>query len=387
MRVRDKVATNVVIDFVKHGTTPTEVASNEIYLDVGGAFIPGVVDHHHDMGETFFPSTSRMIYTLLLSTQCSTLWPTSKATGERIRNFSASDETVVIKTHFNPDFDAVVSCYILKRYLSTGADLDLLNGLVEVVDRVDQGSYDKNPLINDLWYLFFWYFTNILKTDDIVCDFFNLIDLHILNADRLTPLESHPEYQPLNQYFSSVEDRYKINFSSTGLTVPFFNAEKSQYGLKEVIFLSLDEDLRRDFQAAKILFRKKSKAIWVVYDPSACDGLGRLTLSVDGSLKNGLLGYGWVLEFLEKYLRKKMKDPRYPFRKGPVRAGYRNSDPWYDGRGHAYTIVDSPNSGTILSTLILDDIMGFVPFLNNNWSRLEAVFSKDRNALTGFFSV
>ena len=379
MRALDKVSTNVVIDFVKHGTTPTKVASNEIYLDVGGAFMSGVIDHHHDMGETFFPSTSRMICTLLLSTQCSSHWPTSIATAERIRNFSESDETVIIKTHFNPDLDAVVSCYILKRYLSTGADLALLNGLVEVVDRVDQGDYDENPLINDLWYLFFWYFSNILRTDDIVRDFFNLIDLHILNADHLTPLEAHPEYKPLHQYFSSVEDRYEISFSITGLTVPFFNAEKSQYEPREVIFLSLDDVLRRDFQAVKILFRKKSKAIWVVYDPSACDGLGRLTLSVDGSLKNGLLGYGWVLEFLEKSLRKKMKDPRYPVRKGSVRAGYRNSDPWYDGRGHAYTIVDSPNSGTILSIFTLDDFVGSVQLLNDNWQRFEAVFRKDMN--------
>ena len=31
------------------------------------------------------------------------------------------------------------------------------------------------------------------------------------------------------------------------------------------------------------------------------------------------------------------------------RPGYDNSDPWYDGRGHRYTIVDSPNEGTVLT--------------------------------------
>lgn len=32
----------------------------------------------------------------------------------------------------------------------------------------------------------------------------------------------------------------------------------------------------------------------------------------------------------------------------PTRPGFENSDPWYDGRGHAYTIVDTPESGTVL---------------------------------------
>jgi hypothetical protein len=31
------------------------------------------------------------------------------------------------------------------------------------------------------------------------------------------------------------------------------------------------------------------------------------------------------------------------------RPGYDNADPWYDGRGHDYTIVDAPRSGTLLT--------------------------------------
>ena len=33
----------------------------------------------------------------------------------------------------------------------------------------------------------------------------------------------------------------------------------------------------------------------------------------------------------------------------PPRPGYDNADPWYDGRGHDFGIVDSPRSGTWLS--------------------------------------
>ena len=32
----------------------------------------------------------------------------------------------------------------------------------------------------------------------------------------------------------------------------------------------------------------------------------------------------------------------------PPRPGYDNADPWYDGRAHAHTYIDSPRSGTLL---------------------------------------
>jgi hypothetical protein len=31
------------------------------------------------------------------------------------------------------------------------------------------------------------------------------------------------------------------------------------------------------------------------------------------------------------------------------RSGYDNADPWYDGRAHGHTIIDSPRSGTLLT--------------------------------------
>jgi hypothetical protein len=40
----------------------------------------------------------------------------------------------------------------------------------------------------------------------------------------------------------------------------------------------------------------------------------------------------------------------------PPRAGYLNADPWYDGRAHGFTIVDSPRSGTLLATEVIEGI-------------------------------
>ena len=41
----------------------------------------------------------------------------------------------------------------------------------------------------------------------------------------------------------------------------------------------------------------------------------------------------------------------------PNRPGYDMTDPWYDGRGHNYTIVDSPKTGTLLS---LEEILKII---------------------------
>jgi hypothetical protein len=43
-----------------------------------------------------------------------------------------------------------------------------------------------------------------------------------------------------------------------------------------------------------------------------------------------------------------------------ARPGYANADPWYDGRGHNGTIVDSPRSGTFLTADQIEEI--FVAF-------------------------
>jgi hypothetical protein len=44
------------------------------------------------------------------------------------------------------------------------------------------------------------------------------------------------------------------------------------------------------------------------------------------------------------------------------RSGWGNADPWYDGRGHGYTIVDAPRSGTLLGAEAIEDV--FVRFGN-----------------------
>ena len=369
------------IELTGYGKTPTTIACNELYLDVGGVLRAGVIDHHLGLEEFDFPSTARMLLTLLQN-PAGEHWPSSLETAQKIQLLRDSPDEVVIKTHRSPDFDAAVSCCLLIRYLDRKPIPDSIEKLVDAVDRADQGCFDDHPLANDIWYLFYWYLTEVNENQPSLHRFFSVIDQSL--SDPLSPLvpkENHPLYRECASYLAALSGKYADHFQPLGISLPFFDDESSRFAQKGLVYIPLDDELRRNLQALKVLFRRTSDAIWAVQDPAACHGLGRLTLSVDGRLNYGLLGYGWTFEFLEKSLRRKLMDWRYPSRGGALRPGYRNADPWYDGRGHHCTIVDSPNSGTILNSFSKEDIIALFGRLKDCWPRLMHTCNRDRLTL------
>jgi hypothetical protein len=76
-------------------------------------------------------------------------------------------------------------------------------------------------------------------------------------------------------------------------------------------------------------------------------GETRFVISVDPAAGVWLKGLGAALDRAETAKRAALGQERT----GPVRPGYDNSDPWYDGRSpiHHYTIIDAPRAGTVLS--------------------------------------
>ena len=58
------------------------------------------------------------------------------------------------------------------------------------------------------------------------------------------------------------------------------------------------------------------------------------------------------------------------------RQGYENSDPWYDGRGHGFTIVDTPESGTVMERdVVLGEVLTlYDPIWRETVHRLSARF-------------
>ena len=99
---------------------------------------------------------------------------------------------------------------------------------------------------------------------------------------------------------------------------------------------------------------------WSRNDPNAPSGRGyhflavdwsspgrnRFVISVDPESGADLKGLGESLETEEERKRKTLGMER-PVE--PVRYPSNNSDPWYFGWGHGYTIIDSPREGTVLA--------------------------------------
>jgi hypothetical protein len=76
-------------------------------------------------------------------------------------------------------------------------------------------------------------------------------------------------------------------------------------------------------------------------------------ISVDANTKYFLASLGTVLERKEVEIREKLygSDTRHKNEKGELREnrpGFNNPDPWYDGRGHNYTIIASPRDGSCI---------------------------------------
>lgn len=59
----------------------------------------------------------------------------------------------------------------------------------------------------------------------------------------------------------------------------------------------------------------------------------------------------------------------------------RSGDPWYDGRGHSYTIVDAPHAGTVLS---YDSIQSIVEA--PSWKVPASAIRRCRSPSTGWTS-
>src|SRR5262249_19059770 len=93
------------------------------------------------------------------------------------------------------------------------------------------------------------------------------------------------------------------------------------------------------------------------------NGKPQCILSVTPASRTTLQGLGARLDEAEASKRRALNrglddrevDPKTGKRREP-RQGYRNADPWYDGRAHGYTIVDSPTGGTVLTAEEIEEV-------------------------------
>ena len=285
----------------------------ELYLDVGNKLEYGVIDHHQ----------------LNIQKSATTL------TFENPKLIPKNTETIIV--HQNTDLDCVASSYLAEYYIKCNKFPDFARDLCEFVDIIDFGKKPKSFInLNSLFMLI----KDGLDDEEAIKKGHQLIE----ELSKIGFEGKFPE--KYKQYEEKIKNDYKI----------------FEEDLKNSKVISC-EIIRRDGKKEKIkgLVLFKPKSLFFKY---FARDIGYELLIVKWSDKRVVISLkpdsfytlkevGEKLNKAEKLKREKLKIKLNE----PNRPGYDMPDPWYDGRGHNYTIVDSPRMGTFLS---LEEILNIL---------------------------
>jgi len=362
---------------------------DSIFLDVGNRLGPGVIDHHH------LSAYSGSAAGLLL------LHPDFIAAS--INPERRPDTPFTIITHIKPDLDCVASAFLSIAHLSTGIFPDGSEALARYVDKVDSGFIglsQENPFSLYSAYMYlthrFSQFTwekredmwrecliNGIKIIDFVLKKMVRENISIMKVDAFQcfGLFSNRDRLELKldmeRYQSKLSDK-KTHARQLRLSLP------GHLGGTENVDVLLVRNVQNADDPERCMFFKD----WARTDTERSPGkkgftglsvfefnqsssnrslsTGRSIISVKPESGVSLKGLGSLMDQAESEERKKhygfddrIKDPKTGEKK-KSREGYSNSDPWYDGRAHGYTIIDSPRSGSLLSPEQIEDI--FISF-------------------------
>ena len=385
------------IAFVKPGTVAVP-SVDAVYLDVGGDLCPGVIDHHQ--GTPRASSAARLLFERPELVMEHLVAPWQRALlGARLEG--GADRTVrpTIVLHSAPDFDALVTSHLAMKLVEDGGFPVYAKALVEYADSVDQGfeRFDyKNP--QTLLYPMILVLSNLAPADalrlheasftdpvpDVDSARFQLGQLLIglwVSASK-TPTNTTVLVQPVagdsaGPFSPSETKLVEELYRHLVKDVEAFERLKREDGIKfigevevpmgEGSTTKLPGSAIPDYHALALnKFYLRTEGVHGIPTPitvihgwtwgaSARPGRARFIISLDPTckVKGGQLnlrGLAAALEWQEAQVRRGIDDARDE-RSGVSR--YEefpgNSDPWYDGRGHDYTIVDSPICGTCMS--------------------------------------
>jgi len=316
-----------------------EPEAGMLYVDIGNAFCPGILDHHHPEAPDACTAMLVLNHPEYVVSQI-------------------IDGRLAIIPHEYPDLDAVTGVYFARMHANGGAVQTMHHEWAAYVCRIDQGFTSLNMKQPVTPYSLFMIRMQLLQEklpDDV-------------HAASLMMLESGFGF--LGTIFGWMEKGGNLNEL----------AESGMFPAEEAAIAEDMEKYRRDIQRADTFTctlphkdgkgRESVPCLWIEMPESALfkswargdveryennQGfvfLGiqvsehRFILSVNPSSNVYLKGLGDLIEQAEIEKRSDLGMER----KGENRPGYDSPDPWYDGRSplHNYTIIDSPRAGTVL---------------------------------------
>jgi hypothetical protein len=363
-------------EFVRFGICvdlATARSGNSLYLDVGNALGPGVIDHHHLAA--FSGSTARLVRSqpeLVL---------------ESVQPGRDPSVPFSIVLHVDPDLDGLISAYLAIALLTTGACPPGTDALVHYADWVDSG---RPGISQDHPYSLYAAYTTLssrlsLRTWENEEDRYEECvreGLEVVAYVARKVAEGGKSLLEIDAFQTPglfgpqdrAEVRRDLDRYETKLRDPATQARCLRLRLPGVLGGSSEVDtlLVRDVQnpddTDRVLFfkdwarsdrqRASERGGFVatsVFMSRSYQGVRRCILSVRPDAGVSLRGLGALLDAAESARRRELGDDAHrepdpsTGEHEPPRPGYATADPWYDGRAHGDTIVDSPRSGTVLS--------------------------------------
>jgi hypothetical protein len=359
--------------FLGHGEQVADPAPGRLFLDVGNDLRPGVIDHHQQTcaaGSTAALVLSRPDLVL------------AAVPGGR-----GADEPFTLVLHEWPDFDGVAAAWLASACLEGGSFPPGSGALARYVDKVDEGSLGlslANPFSPYAAYLQLvdraarkrWNSPSECW-QECVRQGLEVVGFSVAEAERVkAPLTDVDAFACPGLF--GPEDRQAVRGDADRYVAKL--REPSTRARKAAVFLP------GQFGGAAAVTSLRVRDVQNAYDPERCvyfkdwartdarragngkgfealsvfmgEGPGqarRCVLSVTPDSGATLRGLGAILDQAEADRRRavfgvddRVTDPATGTPK-TRRPGYTNSDPWYDGRAHGYTIVDAPRNGTLLT--------------------------------------
>ena len=389
--------------FVPTGTR-TEPSAGAVYLDVGGDLRPGVIDHHQ--GEAFACSAARLVlrhpqfvYDHLAASLRADLANGLVPEGRPWR------PTLV--THHAPDFDSIVCVHLCRHLVERGDFPDHAEDLVAYADEVDQGrralsadggdaelyplilmlatlgSSENSALLQEL--ARYANATGECSSERMLEVGLGLVDLWVESRglareraqDRrpskndgmdLALRADHPIVAPLRRELARDRSTFhdllasgRVLYGTKPVDLPRADGRGSHPIAVAFIpdleacalnKLYLRAGIGGPGPAPLTVIRtargpERAPTAWLIaVDPRA---------AVDDAVS--LRGLGAALETAEQDAREARggRDPRRGVARFPEYP--RIADPWYDGRGHDFTIVDAPRAGSALGRAEIEAIL------------------------------
>jgi len=373
-----------------------ETTPGVVFIDVGGSLAPGILDHHGGEGTScasrLVVDRREYVYNHLLGP-----WLVRHEEG---RIVAGARWTPTLVAHVDPDFDSVAAAFLIGRLIEDGDLPPYAPALAAYALEVDQGRFPlpvailsspagSVPVLSvepaQLQAMHFAYLAlqsrraeegREATSEEKLLAGLRLLEttLEAIKAARggryptrmaeLLPgspgvgaWRELPEFAPLAELLESDAERFREDLEAAG-----------EPRLVELPASDGGEPLRvRAFVGAgpprsvlsKYWVRASGIPLFVcplgeeTNGPGEAQAFDRVVLSIDPNFsidgrRPNLRGLGFRLESAEVAAR---RSGRGEVRRGTPRyddGSCDNEDPWYDGRGHDWTIVDSPRTGTKL---------------------------------------